>query len=359
MNRRLLRFLTIAPVFVYGTAIVFAAVRGWDGLALLVLAGTALPVLSVLAPRQLPWLLAPSVAIAAYIGLIGWLNGVIPAGPATDAVAGTLAGLPLWALGIAVGISDRPGWALAGLEAGLAQVVSLKVAVDAATASAGGASVGAFVSAWFDVVGRQLRGLGSALSTSGLGSPVNFPLEGWFDPVFIALAILALGGLLLPMIRTPRSMRGDPVLPPRRDLASPVRIVPPPVLNAPDLPATDPVSSPGATLAPVLGAVTAVVGFELVGGVAPVYAFTVVTFGVIGVLLAIVLLGGRGPAGAPSRRRRRAASAPPPARPTASPPAPVAHRRTVPRGPGPTAGGAPAAAPGGAAAAGSPPPRAG
>ena len=359
MNRRLLRFLTIAPVFLYGTAIVFASIRGWDGLAILVLLGTALPVLSVVAPRQLPWFLAPSVAIAAYIGLIGWLNGVIPAGPATDAVAGTLAGLPLWALGIAVGISDRPGWALAGLEAGLAQVVALKVAVDAAVASAGGATVGAFVTGWFDGVGRQLRGLGSALSTSGLGSPVNFPFAGWFDPIFILLSILALGGLLLPLIRTPRSMRGEPVAPPRRDLAAPVRIVPPPVLNAPDIPATNPIGSPGATLAPVLGAVTAVVGFEVVGDLAPVYAFTVVTFGVIAVLLAIVYLGGRGPAGAPSRRRRRAAAAAPPARPTTSPPRPVAYRRTVPRGSAPTAASSPSVAPASGAATGSPPPPAG
>ena len=294
MNDRTIRFVTVAPVFVFGVALVLRTVSGWSPLALAVAFLVSLPVLAAGRPRSLGWLLTPSVLLFAFVGLAAWLSESVPNGAAGDLVAGVLLGLPIWFLGVCVGSSESPGIAVLAYSAGLLEVVTLGTAVASLSGTPSPTSA-EFLPAWFVTVGHQLGSLGSALSGLGLRTPVVFPLAGYIDPVFVGLAILGIGGLLLPMLRSEESGAAHGHLPSRRDLAAPIRPVPPPVLYASAEPPTPAVLAPGAGLLPVGGSVLAVAGFLLVGAVSPTSTFLVVTLGAaVALLLLFVFAHSRG-----------------------------------------------------------------
>ncbi|MCI4340575.1 MAG: hypothetical protein L3J73_04845, partial [Thermoplasmata archaeon] len=263
----------------------------------------ALPVFAIVRPRALGWLLAPSVAVFGFVGLVSWLSQTIPSGAAADLIVGTLVALPLWFLGVCVGSDQKPGVGLLALQAGLLEIVSLETAL---TSLATPTTSDAFLTAWFQTVGHQLGALAAALSGNGLLGTQVIPLGAYADPWFVVLALLALAGLLLPMIGDVQGGTPTRPTPSRRDLAESVRTLPPPVLYAVAAEAT-PVRAPlGAGLAPAFGTALGVLGFLYVAASAPAYAFFLVTIGVVAAVLVLV-----GLASGPGRPAPPASAGPP------------------------------------------------
>jgi hypothetical protein len=310
MIDRWIRGVTVAPVFLFASYVLFNGVVDWSGGALVVALIVALPVLAVAFPRHVSWLLAPSVLVFAFLGLISWFSPSVPSGGAADLVAGTLLGLPLWFLGISLSSPERPGLSLMAFQAGLLEMVTILTTV----ANAGGSAISTngFVAQWFTTVGHQLDALGNALANHGLATPQTFPLAGYTDPVFLLLALVALIGVLLPMLRP------DPLLPirlprpPRRDLAAPRRSLRPPVLYATTEPATAARAPLGAGVTPAIGAGVGVAAFVAVAETTPQLAFLAVTSAALILLVVLVRLARPTPPARGSRRRpgRRAAAAP-------------------------------------------------
>jgi hypothetical protein len=299
-----LRFLMVAPVFLYATGTLFAGLGPLSPVVLLIAVLVVLPVFSVFDPRSIGWLLAPSIVVFAFVGLLSWTSqGAIPAGTAGEVIVGALLGLPLWFLGVCVSADTKPGIALLALQAGLLEMVTLESTLARVPVGAG---ADAFLSAWFSTVGGQLGALGSALAHHGLRSGQVIPLASYADPLFILLALLALAGVLLPLIGEPDAQAPVRPAPARRDLAESVRVLPPPVLYATAGEATTARAPAGAGLAPVVGTAVAVVAFIEVASAAPAYAFLVVTLGVVGALVLLVRLaaptGRRVPVAVPAPR---------------------------------------------------------
>jgi len=312
------RVLAVGPVFAFAMGSLLVAVVGWSPLAYLVALVVALPLLAAAWPDRLPWLLAPSMALFLLVAVVTWFAQTVPTGAGGDLIAGTLLGLPLWFLGIAIGTPERPGISLLALEAGLLESVATFSAL-ATLPSDPSPTESEFLTAWFLIDGHHLGALASALTGAGLVGGPSFPLASYADPVFVALAFLAVGGLLLPMLRSENAPTVGVPRPPRRDLAPTVRRVPPPILYATALPPTGSRPPPGAGLLPVAGAVLAVLGFEVVGLVAPAYTFTLVTLGALAAVLFLGLLvrarrSPRNPTAVPALPKR-ATSRPSAARP--------------------------------------------
>jgi len=282
------RFLLVAPVFLFATATLFVGLGAVPPVVVLIAAMVVLPVFSVFDPRSIGWLLAPSIVVFAFVGLLSWTSsGNIPSGAAGDVIVGALVGLPLWFLGVCVSADNKPGIALLALQAGLLEMVTLESTLSSVPSGAGS---GAFLTAWFNTVGGQLGALATALGGKGLRAGQSIPLAGYADPVFIALSLLALAGLLLPLIGEPDARLPPRAVPSRRDLADSVRMLPPPVLYATADPATPARPPAGAGFAPVLGTAVAVVAFLEVASAEPVYAFLVVTVGAVGAIVLLVRL---------------------------------------------------------------------
>lgn len=297
----------VTPVFVYGVWLMATGVTGWSGLAFVAALLTALPLFGLYAPERVLYLLAPGFALGVLVSLDAWLTGSVPVGTAAALGSGLLLGLPAFFLGATVALSERPGVALLALSEGLVEIVGAQAAIQRAGS---GVSASGFLAAYFEVADAQVVAFSTGIAHLGLRSPITFPLAAWVDPTFIVLAVLALGGILVPLLRPPRAGVGTPARPPRRDLAAPVRMIPPPVLNAPDIVATPPRAALGSGLAPVVGAVGAVAAFEAVGAEEPAYAFLAVTVGAIAILIVIAVLS-RVPRSVPVPRAAKAAPAPP------------------------------------------------
>jgi len=318
MNPTPIRLVTVGPVFLFGTAILWFGVAGWSPVSILVAVVLALPLLAAARPAWLGWLIAPSIVLFLLDGALTWAVPGLPTGGAAEFIAGVFLGLPLWFLGLALGSPDRPGMSLLALTAGLFEIVTTGTAL-ASLPTTPVPSAAQFLAAWFTVDGHQLAALGSALANGGLGQASAFPLSGYADPVFVALAFLALGGTLLPLLGTEDAPVAPTPKPSRRDLAPSVRRRPPPVLYATAEAAT-PLHAPrGAGLVPVGGAVLAVATLELVAAASPAYTFTIVTAIVVVTLVALVRLA----------RPRRVATATRAARG----PAPSAPKAPLARGP--------------------------
>lgn len=289
MNPTPVRLLTVGPVFLFGTALLWVDVAGWSLASVLVALVLALPLLSAVRPAWLGWLIAPSIVLFLLDGALTWAVPGLPTGGSADFIAGVFLGLPLWFLGLALGSPDRPGMSLLALTAGLFEIVTTGSALASIPAQPVPDAT-QFLQAWFTVDGHQLAALGSALSNGGLGSATAFPLSGYADPLFVALAFLALGGTLLPMLGTEDPPVAPTPKPSRRDLAPSVRRRPPPVLYATSEAATPRHPPRGAGLVPVGGAVAAVATLEFVAVGAPAYSFTIITAIVVATLIALVRL---------------------------------------------------------------------
>jgi hypothetical protein len=289
VDLRRLRALAVAPVFLFAMGSLLLGVAGWSPLALLVAIVVGLPLFAAAWPDRLPWLLAPSMGLFLLVAVVTWFAQSVPTGAGGDLIAGTLLGLPMWFLGITLGTPERPGISLLALEAGLLESVASFAAL-ATLPTPPAPSQYEFLNAWFLTDGHHLGALASALTGGGLVGGASFPLASYSDPVFVALAFLAVGGLLLPLLRSENPPAVGVPRPPRRDLAATVRRVPPPILYAEALPPTASRPPPGAGLLPVAGAVAAVVGFEAVGIAAPSYTFTIVTAAAIAAVLFLALL---------------------------------------------------------------------
>ncbi|MCI4360397.1 MAG: hypothetical protein L3J91_01705, partial [Thermoplasmata archaeon] len=132
MSSPWVRFALVAPVFVFATGSLLLTLGGLSVAALLVAALVALPIFSVANPRNIGWLLAPSVVVFAFVGLVSWLSqGAIPTGLSADVIVGSLVGLPLWFLGVCVSADQKPGVGLLALQAGLLEIVTLESALAA------------------------------------------------------------------------------------------------------------------------------------------------------------------------------------------------------------------------------------
>ncbi len=289
MTSTWLRGLTVGPVFVFGTALLVGGVGPWSATSLVVAAVLALPLLAAARPAWLGRLILPSIALFLLDGALTWAIPGFPTGGPADVIAGIFLGLPLWFLGILLGSPERPGIALLSLAAGLFSIVSTGSALSSIPALPT-PTPEAFLRAWFTTDGHQLASLGGALAGGGLGSAPALPLAGYADPLFVALAFLALGGTLLPLLGTEDPHVRPPPTPSRRDLVPSVRRSVVPVLYATREPATPPRRASVGGRATVGGAVVAVAVFEAVAASAPAYAFLVVTLGVVATLLLLVRL---------------------------------------------------------------------
>ena len=288
MTDRQLPLVAVLPLATYGVALAVGESSGWSALVALAALLTALPLLSAAWPAGRVPLALPGVVLTLALGTDGFLTGAVPTGYAADVTVGVLVGAPLWAAGLVAGLIERPGLAFAAFAELLVQVVVLRATQISLTGPTG--TVG-YSAAWIGVVNRQISGIAGAISSHGLGSPIELPTASVTDPVLIVLAILGLAGVILPLLPPARSQRLPPAEVPRRDLAPPVRRVAPPVLNPPDAVPTEPRPSPGPTLAPVIGAIVAVAGYESLAAADPRYSFLVVTVAAIAVLAALVVLG--------------------------------------------------------------------
>ncbi len=253
----------VLPVFVYGLAVTLRFVGPFPLLALFAAAAAALPLLAIARPRLLLAGVLPSALIATVVSVSAWLSQSVPTGIVGALGEGLLLGLPLWFAGVTAAVIDRFGLALLVLEGGLIEVVMARAAVD----SLGGpAPASAFLPAWYRVDGAQVHALASAL---GHGLAPNPPLEGVLDPVFIGLALLAVAGLLLPMLRSPERDLALPRPERHRPIVPASRILPPPVLDVREGEPTPAVASPGGGLVPVVGAALGLAGVIAVAAVAP------------------------------------------------------------------------------------------
>jgi hypothetical protein len=288
VTNRWVPLAAVLPLAVYGVALAVGEAAGWSAVVAVVAMATALPMLTPLWPEGRVPLAFPAVLIALGLGIDGFLSGGAPSGFVSDVTVGVIVGAPLWACGVIAGLIDRPGLALAAFAELLAEVVLVRAT---ATYLPGPVGTAAYAAAWLRVLNAQVSGVASAIANGGLGSPIFFPTGSATDPILILTAILALAGVLLPLLPPAESRRLPPAPVPRRDLAPPVRLVAPPVLNPPDATPTAPRASPGPTLAPVVGAIVAVAGFELLGAADPRYSFLVVTVVTVAALGGLVIVG--------------------------------------------------------------------
>ncbi len=295
MTEPWVRSVMIAPVFVVATASLLLGLGALSITAYLVAILIALPVLAIARPKALAWLLAPSVVVFAFVGLVSWLSQTVPTGAAADLIVGALVALPLWFLGVCAGSAQRPGVGLLALQAGLLETVSLETALSSLPSSP---TSDAFLTAWFTTIGHQLGAIGAAISGNGLLGTQVIPLAFYAEPWFVLLALLALAGLLLPLIGDVDAAPPPRPTPSRRDLAESVRNLPPPVLYAVAAEPTPARAPLGAGLAPALGTAVGVLVFLLVAASAPAFAFFTVTIGVVAAMILLVGLAS-GPSGPP------------------------------------------------------------
>lgn len=271
----------VAPVFLYGLGTTLARAGPLPPLALAAVGLTALPVAAAVRPRWLLPLVGPSAFVAVVVSLDAWLTGTVPTGVVGDLGVGLLVGLPLWFAGTIAGTIERFGLSLLLLVAGLADLVMTRAAVE--TLAAPFAS-SAFLPAWYSVDNAQLHAIAAALG-NGLGpSP---PLQGILDPALVGLALLAVAGLLVPMLRSPERDLALPRPPRRRAIVPASRTVPPPVLAVREGTPTPAAASPGAGFLPVAGAATALALVVVVAGATAAYTYLAVSLGVGVVLLAL------------------------------------------------------------------------
>ncbi|MCI4350224.1 MAG: hypothetical protein L3K15_01750 [Thermoplasmata archaeon] len=309
MIGRVIRTGTIAPLFLYGMALLAFGIRPLSaatvGLAIVI----GLPAVAVVRPNLLAPMVGLSALMMGFVGAITVLTSGPPTGLGAELVVALLLGLFPWLLGVSVVLGDRPGVGLLGLTVGLIEIVSIGAAVPASF----GRSLGpdGFVVRWYSAGGRQFDLLGQILAGKGLRSTGPFPYQSVIAPLLVGLAILALAGLLLPWLRSsPVGIRAPGAVP-RRDMAAPTRTVPWPLNRGARAPVTRPVPGPGAGLAPIVGALLATGGFAAAAALAPVYAFLLAAAGATFVIVLLITLSfgarfrrGRGTPPIPAPRRR-------------------------------------------------------
>jgi hypothetical protein len=182
------------PVLVYTTGVTAAGLTtvNLPFVAGLLLAAAPLALLAV-PDRGALLALLPFVALG--IVLVGGItSGFLLAAPWDALLGGALCGLPLGVLGGLLGYSGEPSVRFLLLVAGLWEGLGLR--------AAGGSTPGAVGSSFLQVELRQIGGLGAW--AGGAGSPI-VPLASVNDPVFFGLALLALGGALLALLRIPEA----------------------------------------------------------------------------------------------------------------------------------------------------------
>ncbi|HEV2449649.1 MAG TPA: hypothetical protein VGU43_04470 [Thermoplasmata archaeon] len=180
------------PVLAYLSVVSLAAL-GSAGAAFVVgLLLAATPLVLVRFPERAPSIaLLPLVAMGAVL-VGGITSGFLLVAPWDALLGGILCGLPLGVLGVLqTGLGDPTSRFLL-LVAALWEGLGLR--------AAGGSSPGAMGGGFLRVQLQQVGGLGAW--SGGAGSPI-LPLASVNDPIFLGLALLALGGALLAMLRSP------------------------------------------------------------------------------------------------------------------------------------------------------------
>jgi hypothetical protein len=192
------------PVLVYLTGVTAAGLSGVDLPFVVGLVLAAAPLALLVLPERGALLgLLPLLALG--VVLVGGItSGFRLVAPWDALLGGALCGLPLGVLGALLGSPGEPSVRFLLLVAGLWEGLGLR--------AAGGSSPGAIGQSFLAVQLRQVGGLGAW--AGGAGSPI-VPLASVNDPLFFGLALLALGGALLALLRipaaagTPRGYRED------------------------------------------------------------------------------------------------------------------------------------------------------
>ncbi len=282
MNSTDLRSLLIVPVFLYVAALGFYSFAGWDPVVLLVVIAMALPVLEFLLPRSGGRWFAPAWLLAGLTGLGLTITNGAPTGIWADIGAGVLLGTPITALaGLLLWRKSRLSY-LIGVEAGLAVLLILVAAINYLNSLSLSATSANWLLAFsgvntlqFDALLRWVQG-----NTTGAAPPLAVVT----DPVFIALAVLALLSVVLALLERPAHSGRGPV-------------------------PWDPQFSRSSGIASIVVAAFAGLTFEWTAAAAPDYALLVVAVGVALALGTIAVLV------AFTRRRRDVPTGPPPPAP--------------------------------------------
>lgn len=180
------------PVLVYVSVVSLAGLASVGALFVVGLLLCAAPLALLRFPERAPAiLLLPLVAMGA-VGVGGITSGFLLVAPWDALLGGVLCGLPLGVLGVLLTGAGEPAVRFLLLIAALWEGLGLR--------AAGGSAPGAVGSGFLQVQLQQVGGLGAW--SGGAGAPI-LPLASVNDPLFLALALLALGGALLAMLRSP------------------------------------------------------------------------------------------------------------------------------------------------------------
>jgi hypothetical protein len=184
-----------APVLVYLTGVTAAGLGTVNFPFVVGLLLSAAP-LAVLAVPERSSLLALLPFLGLGVVLVGGItSGFLLVAPWDALLGGALCGLPLGVLGVLLGWSGEASVRFLLLVTGLWEGLGLR--------AAGGSSPGAIGRSFLQTELQQIGGLGAW--AGGVGSPI-VPLASVNDPYFVGLGLLALGGGLLTLLRTPAAV---------------------------------------------------------------------------------------------------------------------------------------------------------
>jgi hypothetical protein len=252
-----LAWFLAAPVAVYGVLRVVLDVETLPGITQLGLALALLPLATLWTsrPGQFLWL-APAVAL-----LVGFLLSVSGSSSELSTglqlIGGIVLGAPILILAALRVVHRSAPLVPLLILSGLLVVSALTVAGSRLGTTGSGDGAGSLATAFYQVNADQMAGLGSLLSGS---ASTNLPLQALPDLWFVSLALLALSGALLAVLRPGSEREGGEA------------------------------SSASSLLGPVLGGVVAATAFELTAVRFPAYALLAVSAFVLGTFFALLIL---------------------------------------------------------------------
>ena len=304
-----LRFLTLLPVFGYT---IVSALPGPAGAGPAIAVGLPMAAIGAIGwydtRRQPLWgAVFPISLLVAFVAI--WASGSPLTGSVADLAVGFLLGLPLWIALEVVMLDRREGWDVLTVGTGLFLCAWILAALDRGGAGAPRSSTQYLVS-FGNILSNQGAALAQLLQGAGAGA---LPLTEVTDPIFAALSLLAIFGLVLGWLIRSTEPTGDVAAALHDDPMDQPDPRDPPLVLTPELertldrgsaPIEPPVRS-ALQIGPL--AATVAVAFAFLGFAAaePTGAPLLVVLVAVAVLAAVALVA-RDSVGRATRRRPRA-----------------------------------------------------
>jgi hypothetical protein len=304
MNREFPRAVLVAPVFLYLAAIGIAAVHPINGLVVLAIASSILPLIPWIIGRSSPLTFVASPLILGLVGMWSFLAGSSPTGPTASLDAGVILASPLWFLAAILDSRREPGVSVfatvSGLAVGAMILATLNRMIGEPT-SGPTSFLGALGSVLHDQASALVQLLGGTV-------PTNIPLSQVSDPIYAVLGVAAGIGIVAPWLEAPaidelseRRAAGFGADPHGETAGVPLHL-PPEMDRRLDEGSTPVIASRPSfgDAGPLLAAALAALGFVAFAAEAPAYSLLGVGVGaaLAGVAVAWAIRG-------PPRRRRR------------------------------------------------------